>query len=166
MIDIKIAVAEDWQEIRRLAYAIWPETYGQLIPAEQLEYMLALIYNESALKDQMLNHGQQFILAVKDNIPVGFASFETNYKGTTHMMLYKIYLLPEIHGQGVGQLIMEYLSAEAKKKGNDTIRLKVFHKNQKAIEFYLKNGFSDIGIETTDPGNGYLIADNIMIKKI
>lgn len=166
MVELKRAGPEDWEVIRSIAYNTWPNTFGSVIPKEQLEYMLALIYSEQSLKDQMLNRDHNFILPLKEEIPVGFASYELNYRNNPHLMLHKLYLLPEVQGMGIGRLIFSYLEDVAKTNANDTIRLKVFHKNDTAIAFYKRNGFSIIDIEITDTGNGYLITDNVMTKKI
>jgi len=50
--------------------------------------------------------------------------------------------------------------------GNNSLRLKVFFKNYKAISFYEKYGFKNVRSEITDIGNNYAILDNIMIKEL
>ncbi|MEO8172643.1 MAG: GNAT family N-acetyltransferase [Sediminibacterium sp.] len=74
--------------------------------------------------------------------------------------------MAETQGKGVGKMIFAYMAEIAKAYLCDTIRLKVFHKNEQAISFYIKNGFSMIGVETTDIGNGYLIIDHVMTKQL
>jgi ribosomal protein S18 acetylase RimI-like enzyme len=166
MVKLKKAIPDDWNLIQQIAYATWPDTFGAVMPIEQVNYMLDLIYNEQSLKDQMLNEGHQFILALKDNVPVGFASYQLNYNNESQLMIHKIYLLPQSQGSGIGKKLFDHLTEIAKANSNDTLRLKVFHKNDKAVGFYTKYGFITVGTETTDIGNGYIILDNVMVKKL
>jgi ribosomal protein S18 acetylase RimI-like enzyme len=166
MVELKFVTIHDWQTIQKIAYATWPNTFSNIMSKEQVKYMLALIYSEESLRNQMMDQGHKFILALKDNEPAGFASYELNYHGKLQLMIHKIYLLPESQGLGIGRKIFDHLTAIAKANNNTTLRLKVFHKNNKAAGFYLKYGFKIAGMETTDIGNGYIVLDKIMIKEI
>ncbi|MEO8172498.1 MAG: GNAT family N-acetyltransferase [Sediminibacterium sp.] len=108
---------------------------------EQIEYMLSRIYSEESLKDQMLKRKHQFLLASQHSKAVGFASYEPSYRKSRAIMLHKIYLLPQSQGIGIGKMIFARLENIASVHANDSISLKVFHKNEKAISVYLKNGF-------------------------
>lgn len=108
----------------------------------------------------------QFILALNDNGPVGFASYELRYCDEPQLMIHKIYLLPESQGLGIGRNIFDCLTALGKAKGHEKLRLKVFHRNEKAAAFYRKYGFTNAGTESTDIGNGYIILDNVMTKEL
>ena len=74
-VTIRHAGVEDITTIVFLAYQIWPETYGNLMSEEKLQYMLQLIYSPAALKNQMEQQGHTFLLAELDKTLVGFASF-------------------------------------------------------------------------------------------
>lgn len=166
MVELRTATPEDWKVIQKIAYNTWPHTFGTVMPKEQIDYMLALIYNQESIQNQMINRNHQFVLALKDNQPVGFTSYECNYSNTSQLMVHKIYLQPECQGSGIGRKILDHLTEVAKHNNNKILRLKVFHKNDKAIGFYEKCGFSFAGTETTDIGNGYLILDNVMTKEV
>jgi ribosomal protein S18 acetylase RimI-like enzyme len=166
MTELKAATSADWQIIQTIAYRTWPHTFGAVMPKEQIDYMLELIYNEQSLKDQMMMKKHQFLLALNNDNPVGFTSYELDYKAKAHLMIHKIYLLPESQGLGIGTKIFDYLTGVAKAHNQERLRLKVFHKNEKASAFYMKYGFTHVGLESTDIGNGYIILDHVMERQI
>jgi len=166
MIQLKPATHNDWKIIQSIAYITWPDTFGKLIDKEQLDYMLTLIYSEASLKSQMIQHNHQFLLVLNDETSVGFVSYELNYGSTTQLMIHKIYLLPESQGLGIGTKIFNHLTEVAKNNHQEKLRLKVFHKNDKAIGFYQKYGFTSAGVEMINIDNKYTVLDNVMIKEI
>ena len=114
----------------------------------------------------MQEKGHIFILALNNETPVGYASYELNSNATSQLMLHKIYLLPEVQGMGIGKMILAFLEKTAKLNNNNSIRLKVFHKNDKAKGFYEKHGFEIIAEETTIVGDVYTIIDYVMKKDV
>lgn len=166
MIELRPATSQDWQTIQTIAYQTWPKTFGEVMPKEQIDYMLALIYNEQSLKEQMIKKKHQFLLASNNDKPFGFTSYELDYKTEPQLMIHKIYLLPAVQGLGIGTKILDHLTEVAKMKKQKQLRLKVFYKNDKAAAFYRKYGFTNAGTESTDIGNGYVILDNLMIKEL
>jgi len=165
MLDFREAAMEELYQVRQIAYATWHNTFGSMLSEKQISYMLELMYNDNALRQQV-SRGHQFILAYWDNEAVGFMSYEINYNGRPQLMLHKLYLLPNIQGLGIGTKMLNFLAGIAAKEKNDKVRLKVFHKNAKAFAFYEKYGFIKTGEEVTDWGNGFTITDYIMEKSI
>lgn len=166
MIELKAAFSDDWQTIQTIAHHTWPHTFGEVMPKEQIDYMLTLIYNEESLKEQMNKKKHQFLLASNHKEPVGFASYELNYESKPQLMIHKIYLLPEAQGLGIGKKIFDYLTEIARINEQKSLRLKVFYRNDKAAAFYQKYGFTNAGTASTDIGNGYIILDNVMTKQL
>ena len=81
-------------------------------------------------------------------------------------MIHKLYILPVSQGLGIGTKFLNLLSDVALHASNKRLRLKVYFENTKAIRFYEKYGFKNIGTETTDIGNNYSILDNVMVKEL
>lgn len=166
MVEFREIEINDWFKIQKIAYETWPNTFGQVIPKEQINYMLQLIYSEQSLKNQILEKGYNFLLAEKDNQSLGFSSYEVNYNSEPQLMIHKLYILPSKQGLGVGTKFLNLLSEIAQQNNNMQLRLKVYFENTKAIGFYEKYGFKKIGTETTDIGNNYNILDDIMVKEL
>ena len=159
---IEKASEKDIPLIQEITYQVWPETYKAIITAEQIAYMLDMMYSTASLTKQM-NDGHQFIL-VKDNDKyVAFASFaliqEKVYK------LHKIYALSNQQGKGIGRFIIDYIIKEIKQQGATTLQLDV-NRNNKAKGFYEKLGFTVIEEKDTHIGNGYYMNDYIMAMPV
>lgn len=165
MTDFRNADIEDLYKVKQIAEATWPPTFGSMLPAEQLNYMLELIYNIESLRQQM-EQGHRFILAEKNGDAVGFCSYEINYKASRRLMIHKVYLLPYVQGLGIGTKLLDRMTDIARLNNDTALRLKVFHLNLNAIHFYLKYGFSKSGTETTQFGNYEPILDYVMIKEL
>jgi diamine N-acetyltransferase len=164
-IEFRQAATDEWRIIQTIAQATWPVTYGQLLPAGQLEYMLDLIYSEKSIKQQM-EREHQFSIGYHAGEPLGFASVEKKFKSPANFMIHKLYVLPSFQRSGIGKEFLNYLTMLAKQTAHDTLMLKVFVKNQNAIRFYQHLGFHSIGKEATELGNGYTVKDYVMIRKI
>ena len=161
-LEIRMADTDDINIIGYLAQQIWPVTYSEILSPGQLEYMLKLIYSPAALKEQM-NIKHQFVIAALNETPVGFASYSAIEKDI--YKLHKLYVLPELHGKGLGKAILDFVSEEAVSKGARTLRLNMNRQN-KAKKFYEKNGFSIIKEEDIDIGNNYFMNDYVMEKRL
>lgn len=165
MVEFKPALPREWKIIQAIAHTTWPVTYGRLLPAGQLEYLLDLIYSEESIKQQMKRE-HQFIMGYQTGVPLGFASFEKQYNAPANLMIHKLYILPAFQGKGIGKVFLDYLTGLAAQTKHDTLMLKVFVKNQNAIRFYQHLGFHSIGEEVTEFGHGYIVKDYVMVKRI
>lgn len=55
----------------------------------------------------------------------------------------RVYSNPEYRGSGIGTAILQYLEAEAKKFGYKQVVVETRRVNEKAVSFYLKNGYRE-----------------------
>ena len=164
MTTITEATEEDFETIRNVAHTAWPVTYGEILSKAQLDYMLEKMYSDAALLDN-LNKGHHFMLAKENSVCLGFASIEYGYLNEKCTRLHKIYLLPETQGKGLGKMLLERIVVLAKENHSETISLNVNRFN-KACAFYQKMGFEIVAQEDLEIGNGYLMEDYKMEKKI
>ncbi|MFV8328025.1 GNAT family N-acetyltransferase [Flavobacterium sp. ZS1P14] len=165
MVTIKEASIADLNTIQEIAYKSWPETYGTILSQDQIHYMLDLWYTKDVLIDNMTHKKHFFILAFDESVCLGFASYEHNYLNKKITRLHKIYLLPEAQGKGVGKLLIDTVENLAREDHSDFISLNV-NKFNKAFAFYQKIGFEIVDEYDTEIGNGYLMEDYIMQKKL
>ncbi|MFV8341975.1 GNAT family N-acetyltransferase [Flavobacterium sp. XS2P39] len=165
MITIKEASIADLDTIQDIAYKSWPATYGTILSQEQIAYMLNLWYRSDVLIDNMTNKKHFFLLAFDGAVCLGFASYEHNYLNENSTRLHKIYLLPQAQGKGVGKLLISTVEDLARVNHSDFIALNV-NKFNKAFTFYQKIGFEIVDEYDTEIGNGYLMEDYIMQKKL
>lgn len=160
MITIQNNTDQYFTHVRAIAEEVWPIAYGSILSGKQLEYMLVMMYSVSALQEQF-EKGHHFILAVEDESPVGFASFELNANGTAKTKIHKLYILSNQQGKGTGKILVDHITEEARKNNQQSLLLNV-NKYNKAQHFYKKLGFEVIKEEVIDIGNGYIMDDFVM----
>ena len=164
---MKISVATKYQLeiIRDLAYKIWPSTYGSILSEIQLDFMLDKFYHLDYLANQLENQNQVFLL-IEDNFEyLGFCSYEINHQNTNKTKLHKIYVLPETQGKGIGKMLLNHVEKLALESQNPILLLNVNRSNN-AQEFYKKQGYTVVKTIDIEIGNGYLMEDFVMERKL
>jgi GNAT superfamily N-acetyltransferase len=157
---IRPADLDDINTIGFLAQQIWPDTYGDILSAEQLKYMLKLIYSPKSLRRQMVDEHQQFLIVEQTEDPIGFASWSVTAAPGVYK-LHKLYVLPGRQGKGLGKTLLQFILETLRPEGATTLRLNV-NRHNKARQFYERMGFTVIGEEDIDIGHGYFMNDYIM----
>ena len=164
MIYLRKANEEDLPIIKRLAEQTWPTAYGDIISQEQIDFMLEKMYSKGELLEQMLQ-GHHFIVASELNEDVGFAGFSVVDVETNTFKLHKLYVLPKMHGKGVGKILMNEVVSLIKAQGGEFLQLNVNRAN-KAKDFYEKAGFKIKETVDLDIGNGFYMNDYVMEKEL
>lgn len=159
---IRVAYEHDIPLIRDLTFKTWPATYNSILPAEQIEYMIGMMYSEQALMKQM-KEGHEFVIIYDGVQPIGFAS--VGLLEPRVFKLHKIYVLPSYQGKGAGKFAINELVKAIKRKGGTSLLLNV-NRNNKALDFYEKIGFTVIREEDIDIGNGFFMNDYVMEMKL
>ena len=162
--NIVVATKEQMPIVRNLAEIIWPVTYGKIISSEQIDYMMDMTYSITSLEKQLQNN-KIFLLVEEEHHFLGFASYEVNCDNSNKTKIHKLYVLPETQGKGIGRQLIDCIADIALKNGNPALYLTV-NKNNKAKDFYIKNGFEITSSAVFDIGNGYVMDDYIMEKKL
>ena len=164
MLHVRPATESDIPAIQQIAYDSWPATYGQILSQAQIDYMLELMYNFNILKAQM-TQTQVFCLALHNEQPLGFVAYEVNYQSSSSTKIHKIYILPQVQGQGVGKMLLGTAEEAARKQANNALVLNV-NKFNKAVLFYERVGFQQVRNEIIELGNGYVMDDFVMQKNL
>ena len=103
---IRLDPAEDRElpVIAALAERIWWQAYPPIIGAQQVHYMLGRGYTLPALRAARCD-GTRFALYRFGPLPIGFSAWRAE---GGRGFLDKLYLLPSLHGHGLGgRLIIE-----------------------------------------------------------
>ena len=152
----KLAIVES------LAERIFPRTYEGLIPAEQIPYMMHLMYDEAVLHREFAD-GMRFDLITENTLPVGYISWHLlDGDGAKVLRLEKLYLDFACHGRSIGYLALRHVIDEAKRAGADFISLNVNKQNLRAQKAYLRAGFRRWRSEVEDVGGGFVKDDYVM----
>jgi diamine N-acetyltransferase len=154
------AAITDIPIIQELAYKIWHQYYPGIISVEQINYMLEMMYSLSTIHSELIAQ-VIYELTMDRQVPIGYLSYQ--YEKDKHRIkLNKLYLLPEYHGQGIGQAMLFHAKEEGEKCKAHQIYLTVNKNNEKAIKAYKKFGFVITESIVNDIGGGHIMDDFIM----
>ena len=138
---IRTASFEDIPEIQRLSNEIWKKVYPNVVTLDQIEYMLERIYSHDSLTNQIGDLNHEFILIQWNGENVGYASFSVkSIEEPNRFRLHKLYIQPEMHGNGLGRGILRYIINQILALGAKELELNV-HKRNPSYHFYLHMGF-------------------------
>jgi GNAT superfamily N-acetyltransferase len=152
--------------VKRLAHEIWHASYPGIIPVGQIHYMLRIWYEPGAMAREMEMRGVWFALIEVQHLgAVGYVSFEKLPEESV-IFINKLYLLPQMHGRGLGAAALTWTTDRARENGAERIRLRVNKKNAVAIRAYLRHGFTFKEDIVTDIGSGYVMDDYVLEKVI
>jgi diamine N-acetyltransferase len=151
--------------IAELAGVIWRACYPDIITRQQIDYMLARMYALDVMCDEIRNQGIRYDLLRVAGKPAGFAAYGPTAEPGV-IKLHKLYLLPELHGQGLGSCLLKQVEQEVRAGGGRRLILCVNKRNARAIAAYRRNGFVVAETVVTDIGGGFVMDDYVMAKEL
>ncbi len=155
---------KDLIRVQEIAKLTWPDTFKEILSSNQIDYMLNWMYNVETLSQQN-DEGHSFYILKNEGIDIGFIGIQNDYPIIGETKLHKIYVLPSAQGLGAGKLLMSKGEKLAKENKSTHLVLNVNRFN-KATDFYLKLGFEISHEEDIDIGNGFLMEDYVMKKRL
>ena len=166
-ISIRIANATeaDLAPVAELAGVIWRKHYPGIITSSQIEYMLEHGYSHDALRRFIVEPGAGLLLARDGERLIGFGAFH-RVDGTDGLKLEKLYVHPDYHRRGVGSRLIRDVEEAAAAQKLPTVIPNVNKNNVQAIRAYEANGFAIRESVVIDIGNGYVMDDYIMAKRL
>jgi GNAT superfamily N-acetyltransferase len=154
----------DLARISKLAGVIWRACYPGIITLEQINYMLDWMYSLDTLRKE-LRSGICYDLLLVGGELSGFSSYGPTEQARV-FKLHKLYLLPKLHGRGLGSLLLNHCEREVRKHGGRRLMLNVNKHNVKAIKSYRRNRFVITESVVADIGNGFVMDDYVMAKDL
>ena len=164
VITIQPATPADIPTLGSLARRIWDEYYPGIITREQIDYMLARMYDATTIRREMAE-GVAWDLVRRPTEPVGFISYSFD-AADFRVKLSKLYLLPQLHGCGIGRHMLQHVQATAAQLGAREVWLQVNKRNTRAIRAYQRAGFSVCEAVVSDIGGGFVMDDFIMVLRL
>lgn len=155
--------AADFETLAQLAGTIWRAHYAKIISSAQIDYMLAGRYTPEKLRPYLNADDRWLMLLRIDDRAVGYCSYAL-MDGPGEMKLEQLYLLPELHGQGLGKLMLRHVEEKSRARGCRALVLQVNKRNAIAVAFYRKAGFTVREEAVFDIGNGFVMDDYVMEK--
>jgi diamine N-acetyltransferase len=121
--------------------------------AEDIQAYLTAAFSLEKQAEELADPSSLFLIADIEGVIAGYArllegSYPQAVTGSRPIELVRIYAGKEWIGHGVGAALMEACLQEAEQRGCDTIWLGVWERNERALSFYQKWGFSAAGKQT------------------
>ena len=162
-----VRTADDRQRLAALADEIWHEYWPALIGDAQTDYMVENFQSLEAIERDMREHAYEywFMRAEDDGRIAGYTGGRVEPE-TNRFFISKIYLLKEHRGEGLCSATIRFYERLARERGLDALYLTVNKHNEMAIRAYKAKGFEVIDAVETDIGDGYIMDDYIMEKKL
>ena len=133
---------------------------------EQIRYMLSIWYQPGSMAHEMQARDVWYALVeVAGPKPVGYISFEKLLFEPV-LFINKLYLLPEVHGHGLGGIALRWAEDRAREMRCKVVRLRVNKRNAPAIRSYLRAGFRFTEDIVSDIGSGFVMDDYVMEKAV
>jgi GNAT superfamily N-acetyltransferase len=163
---IRRIAADELPVVKDLGHRIWFACYPGIISDAQIRYMLSIWYQPDAMAREMEQRDVWYaLIEAESHGPVGYTSFEQQ-PGNGVLFINKLYILPEMHGRGVGAAALKWIEDRARDAHCTRLRLRVNKSNAPAIRAYQRAGFAFVEDVCTDIGGGFFMDDYVMEKPI
>jgi len=145
------------------------ETFAEGNTEANMQKYLEEGFTVDKLSAELNNPYSEFYFAKLDNEVIGylkinFEQAQTELRDNKAVEIERIYVLREFHGNKVGQILYQKALDIAKQANADYLWLGVWEENQRAINFYKKNGFIEFDKHIFKLGDD--IQTDIMMKLI
>ena len=167
---IRNGTTEDAKMLSELGAKAFYDTFAKDNTPENISLYVKKSFSTQVQFNELSDANIIFLIAELENKPVGYAKLKLDskiesIKGTNTMELERIYALHEYLGKGIGKELMLAAINEAKQKDCNSIWLGVWEKNPRAINFYKKWGFREVGTHIftlgDDPQRDFIMELNL-----
>lgn len=138
--------AEEVEIIQSLGIQTFSETFAEDNTEEAMKKYLEESFNTEKIKSELNNPDSHFYIAWEEDNPVGYlkvnaGNAQTELQDATSLEIERIYVKKSHHGKKVGQLLYDQALETAQQLKKSYLWLGVWEENQRALQFYRKNGF-------------------------
>jgi GNAT superfamily N-acetyltransferase len=147
---IRRATVADAAALAQLAAYTFAETFAADNKPEDIEAHLSSAYGVAQQTAEVQDPEITTLLAYSDGTLVGFAQVRRKkapgcVKGERPVELQRFYVLRSRHGTGLGARLMQASRTAAQELGGHHLWLGVWERNARALAFYRKAGFVEVG---------------------
>ncbi len=143
------ALRSDSQLLSVLFKTVYINTYGSEGVTYEFANFIETQFSSHTIKSRVDGTASSLWVAKYKDNPVG--AIQVEYTNPCPMNqaiipeINKLYILRDFFGKGIGQKLMQLAESHLKKNGYDRVWLWVLESNLRAIDFYNKQGYMDIG---------------------
>ncbi|MFK8011296.1 MAG: GNAT family N-acetyltransferase [Marinicellaceae bacterium] len=171
MVKIEKAQIEDLEVIALLGRLTWYESHGPYVEDKNdVTKYLNENFSISTTTNNIKNPNIQYYIVYVDDLPAGYAKIvlnkpQENIESLKNCQLERIFILNEFIPLRIGQKLMSYVEEQAKELRLDTMWLSVYIKNKRAIRFYERNDYKNVG-ELNFSVNDKLYENTVFAKSL
>ena len=157
-ISIRRGTVADARMLAAFAAHTFADAFGADNDPQDLHDHLSAAFGERQQGAELRDPDVVTLIAERGDTPLGFAQVRRNpppegIVATDSVELQRFYVERSAHGSGLAQRLMAAAWASARELGARRIWLGVWERNPRAIAFYRKAGFVDVGFKHFDVGS-------------
>jgi ribosomal protein S18 acetylase RimI-like enzyme len=165
---IRKANREDARLVSEIAEATFRAAFAAMNTAEHMDLHCRTSYAEHIQAAEISNPGMVTLLSEVEGRIVGYAQVRWDRApgcvSAKHPgEIQRLYVVKDMHGKGIAQELMHACIRELEQRGADAVWLGVWEHNPRAIAFYKKSGFVEVGNQVF-PLGGDLQRDIVMAR--
>jgi ribosomal protein S18 acetylase RimI-like enzyme len=150
MTSIVKASEKDFQLLSEIATLTFIESHGSSAKQEDINIYVTEKYNENIFKEELSDAKNIYHIIYYVNNPAGYSKiiFDTSYPNSkikNIAKLERLYLLKEFYNLKLGSALFHCNIDLSKRNHQMGMWLYVWKENERAVNFYKKNGFVIIG---------------------
>jgi ribosomal protein S18 acetylase RimI-like enzyme len=168
---IREATPANAEYIALLGRITFTETFGHYFKnPNDLSVYIEKTFSVKKIRSSIQKLNNVFWIAFVDELPVGYAKLKIHspsefVSSEQTAQLQKIYVLKDFLAKKIGFKLQDVLLVKAVAAGSQAIWLSVLDSNERAINFYSKNGFAPVGDHDFQIGQEHF-EFVVMVKKI
>jgi ribosomal protein S18 acetylase RimI-like enzyme len=167
---IRPGAPADAAPLARLGARAFADAFGAENSPEDMAAYLGRSYGEAQQAAELSDPGMATLLAELHGELAGFAQLRSGpapvcVTGLAPIELWRFYVDRPWHGRGVAQALMAAVAREAARRGGRTLWLAVWERNDRALAFYRKCGFLDVGSQPFILGSDRQ-TDRVMLRSL
>ena len=167
---IRRAVPNDSKNLAALAEETFRNTFGSMNTAVNMNIHCRMSYSEAIQLGEIVDPQMTTLVCEDGDDLIAFAQLcwskaPSWVPAMNPSEIQRIYVAKPWHGKGIAQDLMAVCLKEMVNRESDVVWLGVWERNPRAIAFYKKNGFTEVGSHIfplgTDPQR-----DIIMVRPV
>lgn len=164
--NIRRATTADAAALAEIAERTFRDTFGAQNTPEDLEAYVPTAYSEEKQRREIENPDGVALLGHSDDGElIAYTQMRRVQSPHGEVEIVRFYVDRKHHGQGLAQQLMQAAYDTARELGATTIWLGVWERNLRAIAFYTKCGYADVGSQPFLVGSD-LQTDRVMARVI
>ncbi|HYW82577.1 MAG TPA: GNAT family N-acetyltransferase [Spirochaetia bacterium] len=140
----------DLDALRTIAFGTFDDTFRRLNDTASFNEYLDASFSRTRLEAELKNPDSTFFFLYSDDLLAGYMKInrgdaQTDVKDPSALEIERIYVTRDFQGLGLGRALIDKALETARAARKKTVWLGVWEKNENAIAFYRKMGFSKTG---------------------